>query len=123
MNASANPVEEVCENEEAAVVPEDTCSQVPKPKRWVPKSKSPCALLGRSFSKSSVFSSFTARRSSSVISDYSSSIYDEEDEAIDLIKQLIASGSWRKPFKERHTMSRYEWSNQIETYDDVLARL
>ena len=55
--------------------------------------------------------------------DHPKVFYDEEDEAIDLIKQLIASCSWRKPFKEGHTMSRYDWSKQIETYDDVLARL
>ena len=55
--------------------------------------------------------------------DHPKVFYDEEDEAIDLIKQLVASCSWRKPFKEGHTMSRYDWSKQIETYDDVLARL
>ena len=55
--------------------------------------------------------------------DHPEVFYDDEDEAIDLIKQLLASSHWRKPFEEGRTMSRYDWSNQLETYDQVLARL
>ena len=55
--------------------------------------------------------------------DHPEVFYDGEDEAINLIKQLVASGRWREPFQEGRAMSRYDWNAQIAAYDDALDRL
>jgi glycosyltransferase involved in cell wall biosynthesis len=49
--------------------------------------------------------------------------YNDEEEAINLVKQLVASDHWRRPFQQGRALSRYDWSSQIDAYDLVLARL
>jgi len=55
--------------------------------------------------------------------DFPDVFYNEEEEAVDLIKQLVGANQWRKPFHEGPATGRYDWNSQIDAYDDALAKL
>ncbi len=49
--------------------------------------------------------------------------YNTEAEAIEKLAALIESEKWKSPFETKGAMDRYDWSQQIDTYDSKLEEL
>ncbi|MDE0767071.1 MAG: DUF3524 domain-containing protein [Opitutaceae bacterium] len=52
-----------------------------------------------------------------------SNFYESETDAVDLLEKWIKSKAWKKPSTLSKSVRRYDWSNQIEHYDEEFETL